>query len=55
MITAGFLFRKNNDYVTFDKTKFEEKHDHEVTEWINIDKELHVKHFFKGCSVPLPQ
>ena len=52
---AGFLFRKNNDYVTFDKTKFEEKHDHEVTEWIKIDKELHVKLFFKGCSVPLPQ
>ena len=55
VITAGFLFRKNNDYVTFDKTKFEEKHDHEVTEWIKIDKELHVKLFFKGCSVPLPQ
>ena len=27
----------------------------EVTECIKIDKELHVKLFFKDCPVPLPQ
>ena len=28
---------------------------HKVTGWIQIDIELHVKPFYKGCSVPLPQ
>ena len=27
----------------------------EVTECTKIDKELHMKLFFKGCPVPLPQ
>ena len=28
---AGFLFKKNNDYVTFFKIEFSEKHTPEVT------------------------
>ena len=48
---AGFLF-KNNDYVTFCKIEFSEKRAPEVTECIIIDKELHVKLFFKDCLVP---
>ena len=52
---AGFLFKKNNDYVTFYRTEFSEKRTPEVTECIKIDKELHVKLFFKGCPVLLPQ
>ena len=52
---ASFLFQKNNDYVTFYKTEFSEKRATEVTECIKIDKELHVKLFFKGCPVPFPQ
>ena len=51
---AGFLF-KNNDYVTFCKIEFSEKRAPEAPECIKIDKELHVKLFFKGCPVPLPQ
>ena len=27
----------------------------EVTGCIQVDSELHVKRFYKGCSVPLPQ
>ena len=50
---ARFLFKKNN--VTFYKIKFSEKCAPEVTECIKIDKELHVKLFFKGCPVLLPQ
>ena len=52
---AGFLFKENNDYVTFYKIKLSEKRAPEITECIKIDKELHVKLFFKGCPVPLPQ
>ena len=52
---AGFLFRKNNDYFTFYKTEVSEKRAPEVTECIKIDKELHVKLFFKGYPVPLLQ
>ena len=52
---AGFLFKKNNHYVTFCKIEFSEKHAPEVTECIIIDKEFHVKLFFKDCLVPLPQ
>ena len=52
---VGFLFKKNNDYFTFYKIEFSEKRASEVTECIKIDEELHVKLFFKGCPVPLPQ
>ena len=52
---AGFLFKKNNDYVTFCKIDFNKKRAPEVTECIIINKELHVKLFFKDCLVPLPQ
>ena len=52
---AGFLFKKNNHYVTFCKIEFSEKRAPEVTESIIIDKELHVKLFFKDCLFPLPQ
>ena len=52
---AGFLFKKNNDYVTFYKIEFSEKRAPEVTKCIKVDTELHVKLFFKGCPVPLPQ
>ena len=47
--------KKNNDYVTFYKIEFSEKRAPQVTECIKIDKELHVKLFFKGYPVPLPQ
>ena len=46
---SGFLFQKNNDYVTFYKIEFSEKRAPEVTECIKIDMELHLKLFFKGC------
>ena len=52
---AGFLFKENKDYVTFYKIEFSEKRAPEVTECIKIDKELHLKLFFKGYPVPLPQ
>ena len=52
---ACFLFEKNNDYVTSYKNEFSEKRAPEVTECVKIDKKLHVKLFFKGCSVPLTQ
>ena len=52
---AGFLFKRNNDYVTFCKIDFSEKSAHEIKVCIKIDKELHVKLFFKGCPVSLPQ
>ena len=52
---AGFLFKENNDYVTFYKIEFSEKRLPEVTVYIKIDKELYGKLFFKGCPVPLPQ
>ena len=52
---ACFLFKENKDYVTFYKIEFSEKRAAEVTECIKIDKELHLKLFFKGCPVPLPQ
>ena len=52
---AGFLFKENNDYVTFYKIEFSEQRLPEVTVYIKIDKELYVKLFFKGCPVPLPQ
>ena len=52
---AGFLFKKDNDYVTFFKIEFSEKRAPEVTGCIKIDKELHVKFFVKGCLAPLPQ
>ena len=51
----GFLFKKNNDYVAFHKPELSVKCAPEVTECIKIYKELHVKLFFKGCPVPLPQ
>ena len=52
---AGFLFQENNDCTTFYKIKFSEKRSPEVTKCIKINKELHVKLFFKDCPVPLPQ
>ena len=52
---AGFLFKKNNDYVTFYKIEFSGKRAPEIPECIKIDKKLHVKLFCKGCPVPLPQ
>ena len=51
---AGFLFKKNDNYVTFYKIEFSEKRAPEVTECIKIEQ-LHVKRFFKGCPVPLRQ
>ena len=33
---SGFLFKKNNDYVTFYKIEFSEKRAPEVTECIKI-------------------
>ena len=52
---AGFLFKENNDYVIFNKIEFSEKRAPEVTKCIKIDKELHVKLFFKGGPVALLQ
>ena len=40
---AGFLFKKNNDYVTFYKIEFSGKRAPEIPECIKIDKKLHVK------------
>ena len=53
--SAAFLLKENSDYVTLCKIELSEKRAPEVTECIKIDKELHVKLFFKGCSVLLPQ
>ena len=52
---AVFLFKKNNDYVTFYKIELSEKRAPEVTECIEIDKESHVTLFIKGYPVPSPQ
>ena len=41
--------------VTFYEIEFSEKLAPEVTECIKIGKEVRVKLFFKGFSVPLPQ
>ena len=48
-----FWLKENNDYVTIYKGEFSEKRAPEVTEYIEIDKELHAKLFFKDFPVPL--
>ena len=52
---AAFIFKENNNYVTFYKIGFSEKHAPEVTKCIKNDKELYVTFFFKDCPVPLPK
>ena len=50
-----YLFKQNDDHVIFYKLTENELSIPEVTECIRIDQELHVKLFFKGAPVPLPQ
>ena len=51
----GYSFQQRDDHVKFFKLVDNEMLVPEVTECIRIDKELHVKLFFKGSPVPLPQ
>ena len=47
---AAFLFKKNNDYVTFYEIEFNEKRAPEVIECIKMDKELHESSFSKAVQ-----
>ena len=44
-----------NDQIVFYKIVFNELSIPEVIEYIRVNESLHVKLFYKGCSVPLPQ
>ena len=50
----GYSFQQRDDHVKFFKLVDNEMLVPEVTECIHVDKELHVKFFFKGSPVPLP-
>ena len=52
---TGHSFQQRDDHVNFFKLVDNEMLVLEVTEYIRIDKELHVKLFFKGSPVPLPE
>ena len=51
----GYSFQQRDDHVKCFKLVNNQMLAPEVTERIPIDKELHVKSFFKGSPVPLPQ
>ena len=51
----GYSFKQHDDHVIFYKLVDNEMSVPEVTECIRVDKELHVKLFYKGLPLPLPQ
>ena len=52
---SEYLFQEYDDLVGFFKLTNTHIIIPEVTDFIPIDSELHVKLFYKGCFVPLPQ
>ena len=52
---SGYLFQQYGDGVVFFKLTNSHMLTPEVTGCIQVDSELHVKLFFKGCFAPLPQ
>ena len=53
LVPPGYSFQQRDDHVKFLKLVDNEMLVPEVTKCIRIDKELHVKLFFKGSPVPL--
>ena len=51
----GYEFKKYEDHVVFYKLNTDELSIPEVTECIRIDKNLHVRLFYKRSPLPLPQ
>ena len=54
LVPPGYSFQQRDDHVKFLKLFDNEMLVPEVTECIRVDKELHVKLFFKGSPLPLP-
>lgn len=52
---SGYSFKQKDDHVIFYKLIYNEMSVPEVSECILVDTELHVKLFYKGSPVPLPQ
>ena len=52
---SGYQMLKHNNHIVFYKILFNELSIPEVIECIRVDECLHVRLFYKGCSVPLPQ
>ena len=52
---SGYSFQQYDDRVVFFKLTNSHMLVPEVTGCIQVDSELHVKLFYKGCSVTLPQ
>ena len=52
---SGYSFQQYDDRVAFFKLTNSHMLIREVTGCIQVDSELHVKLFYKGFSVPLPQ
>ena len=52
---VGFTFTKYDDHIVLYRQVTNELHIPEVKECIRIDNELHVKLFYRGSPVPLPQ
>ena len=55
LVPQEYSFQQRDDHIKFFKLVDKEMVVPEVTECIRIDKEQHVKLFFKGLPVPLPQ
>ena len=51
----GFTFQKFDDHVVYFRLDFSKTFVPEVVETIVVDKDLHVKLFYKGSPIPLPE
>ena len=54
-LEKGFTYSKYDDHVVFYKTVRNELSIPQVTDCIRIDSDLHVKLFYKGSPIPLPE
>ena len=51
----GYTFQKNDDHVVFYHLETNVLNVPEVTDCVRVDRDLHVKLFYKGSPLPLPQ
>ena len=51
----GYLFEQHDDHIIFYKLTENNDSIPEITDFIRVDKNLHVKLFYKGSPLPLPQ
>ena len=52
--TPGYLFKQHDDHIIFYKLTENNDSIREVTNCIRVDKNLHVKLFYRGSPLPLP-